>query len=1093
MELDIEAVRKILSDELELFNECAGRHPDMYNEKAAYFRSFTSDKIREMSVDEFRAYLLRFGSFIREDDLDNALIYTDLSVFREYYAGLYDNSINEETWNGFVNNKMVSMSRASEPLYYLDNVNYIYCNSSIKRGLAAISGNVCSSSDDWNEYLRILRICKSMVNIMGDVGYERPDMTVLSKFLAFYQAKKGLFKPKKNSGGIDLSVKTAMYGSMKDMVSQFARDLDLVSRRPDNVRIQNDFRSKYEVFSRLMSDDEILDMISEDDSGLGQLRNEISSMNRSYREFKAECKITPPGRKEALSSYLDKIMSDVDPDIVLDEEQRAAVLAEDDYCLLIAGAGSGKTTTMAAKVKYLVERCNIDPKDILITSFTNKAVDELKQTVNVKMRINANVFTFHAFAFQILREDMEVTPKVESKGGKILSDILGNFVFKDSELLRKLMLFFSYYMNIPEEALKCKNLDEYHELKTKQEFETLKSGMKEYVSAIEYRCSKNKETLMGEYVNSAQEVAIANFLYLNGIDYEYEKTYPHNIPGARKLYTPDFFIKQGDNEAYLEHFGLSEDLKNDMYSDKTLETYMASIGNKRYIHGKYKTKLLETWSQYNDKRQLIDHLSELLVNNGFVLSPRNPEDVYRRMKEVGKEKYLFPFSKFMFRFIELFKTSNFKLEDFEALKGRTDNYRTLLFLDLAKEVYAQYQDILESGNKVDFNDMINLAYEDLKEKESKGIKLPYKYIIIDEFQDIAKQRFDFIRQLSKVSDAKIIAVGDDWQSIYAFAGSKLDIFTKFLDLMGGGRRMNITHTYRNSQELIDVAGAFVQKNINQIPKSLISQKHVEDPVVLRAFDDSNSYMVNLADVVTETVGDIVDEFGEQSSILIIGRYNYDAFKLANTKKFTKMDDGGGISCEKYPNANITFLTAHKSKGLSFDNVIILNLSEDQYGFPCQIEDDPIMRLLIPPESEIEYAEERRLFYVALTRTRNRAFLTVPLKRPSKFIVEMIHDGYLECPEGMNLNRAEKTRSYCPLCGFPLKYQRNKNYGLQLYICTNEPELCDFMTNDKDHPYDIKKCLDCDGYLIVKEKHSLFYGCTNYREDGKGCNHTEMII
>ena len=199
-----------------------------------------------------------------------------------------------------------------------------------------------------------------------------------------------------------------------------------------------------------------------------------------------------------------------------------------------------------------------------------------------------------------------------------------------------------------------------------------------------------------------------------------------------------------------------------------------------------------------------------------------------------------------------------------------------------------------------------------------------------------------------------------------------------------------------------------------------------------------------------------------------------------------------LKCDQYLEANITFMTAHSAKGLGYDNVVIINMLENKYGFPSQIEDDPIMKMVTFEDRTVPYAEERRLFYVALTRTKNRVYIVAPLNKPSRFLVELIKEHDLPCDPNINKQIVDHFPIRCPECGFPLKYEFNKNYGLHLYMCTNEPEVCDFMTNDRIAPGDIFKCPSCeDGYMIVKKSRSRdekFYGCTGYTPDNKGCNY-----
>ena len=787
--------------------------------------------------------------------------------------------------------------------------------------------------------------------------------------------------------------------------------------------------------------------------------------------------------------YFDHILDEIDPSIRLDDEQRRAVVTDDDYCLLVAGAGAGKTTTMAAKVKYLVEKQHVNPEEIIVISYTRKAIGELKDRINNGLRIPAEICTFHKFAFDIVKRFSSEPPEVNLSSYKIIFDMLEHAIFHNKPLMRNLVLFMGYYFDLTEDVFKFENLDHYHMYKASQDYETLKSGLGEYVKKVEQQRSKRVKTITGEYLRSVQEVQIANFLYLNGLDYEYERVYPFDSPSSGKKYTPDFYITQGEHTAWFEHYALTESGYNRIFTPQQIAKYKKEIRDKRAIHTAYHTNLLETWSFYNDRRPLLDHLKETLEKEGFILKPRNLDEVYRKIVETGKDKYIYKLIFFMMNFIEQYKTTGYDAGGFEILRKKTDNPRTLLFLDIAEQVYHHYQATLKKNNEIDFADMINDAHAYLHEIEQQGIELPYKYIIIDEFQDIARQRFNLTKRLSEITKAKVVAVGDDWQSIYAFSGSDITLFTRFLELMGAGTELKITHTYRNSQELIDIAGGFVQKNAAQIQKQLISPKHLKDPVLIREFDDSFMPMKALASQIEAVIGEIIKEFGQKSSILLIGRYNYDMYKLYNTGRFSELPNNG-VKSEAYPNANISFMTAHSSKGLGYDNVVLINMFEGKFGFPCQIEDDPIMKLVTYEDTSMPYAEERRLFYVALTRTKNRVYIMTPQRKPSRFLIELIKENNLLHSDKLNMEVVDLFNLRCPVCGFPLKYEFNKNYGLNLWICTNEVEVCDFMTNDKVHKHDIFKCPKCkDGYMIVKmnpKNGNVFYGCTNYFNSQAQC-------
>ena len=464
---------------------------------------------------------------------------------------------------------------------------------------------------------------------------------------------------------------------------------------------------------------------------------------------------------------------------------------------------------------------------------------------------------------------------------------------------------------------------------------------------------------------------------------------------ARKKYTPDFFLRQGDKEVYLEHFGIREDGTSSFFTEQELEKYKKSVRDKIALHRRYGTKLIYTFSGYTDQRTLLEHLEALLREQGFELNEKDDEEVYRQLVKLESDKYIFRFAIFMETFISRFKTNGYVEKDFDILKKRTDNVRSRLLLDIAREVYREYQAMLIQNRKIDFEDMINRAEEILRESDA-GRELKYKYIIIDEYQDIARQRFNLTKRLAEVCRAKIIAVGDDWQSIYAFSGSDITLFTQFIQLMGHGKMLRITKTYRNSQELIDIAGNFIQENKSQISKRLQSPKHIKDPVVIKLYDDSEKKMQHKAEALNSVLGSIGEEFGEEAEVLLIGRYGFEINQFCKTGEFSQKDNNKTrVYSRRYPKMKISYMTAHSSKGLGYDNVVILNGAEGKFGFPSQIEDDPIMKLVTVEDRSLPFAEERRLFYVAITRAKELLKICyVKTKNgkevsPSRFVEELL--------------------------------------------------------------------------------------------------------
>lgn len=797
--------------------------------------------------------------------------------------------------------------------------------------------------------------------------------------------------------------------------------------------------------------------------------------------------------------YLDSLLVPVDPKIKLDDEQRRVVLSDEDYTLVIAGAGAGKTTTVSAKVRYLVEKKGISPDQILVISFTNKAVGELRDKINKDLGIPCPVTTFHKTGYAILRRQDAERRMIVDQGFmfNVINNYLKGNILENPELVDKLILFFGSYFDAPYEG---EDLNDFFNYISKADFSTIRGNIDEYSEKIINERTGKCQTIARETLRSAQEVQIANFLFLNGIEYTYEKPYPFSITSSYKVYTPDFTITQGDKEAYLEHFGITQDGKNSRYNTEQLTKYKREVNDKVTLHKKHGTDLIYTFSAYNDGRNLLDHLREELIKHGFELHPRSSKEVFEKIVNTEENRYISKLVNLVCTFIQNFKTNGYTTEKFFAWNATSKNERTKLFLAICEQCYHEYTKCLKERHAIDFEDMINDSARILREAEERKIVPNFKYIIVDEYQDISRQRFDLTKELSKLCDAKIIAVGDDWQSIYAYAGSDITLFTHFKETFGYGLELRITKTYRNAQEIIDIAGGFIQKNTEQIQKALISPKHISNPVIIQTYTenvDRKQYegkggkFFLLGETVEKLMKEILSE-NPQSSILLLGRYGFDGFNLTKSADFQYWEKTGNVTSKTFADIEMEFMTVHRAKGLGYDNVIIINAIDSVYGFPSKIQDDPVLHYVVRTDRSIEYAEERRLFYVALTRTKNRVYIVTPQQRPSEFVRELVKD-YPNVTLRGQLDESQQNTGeikHCPICGYPLQLHYKKAYGLKLWICSNEPEMCDFLTNDlRGDGMSILKCDQCkDGYLIVKKgKVKSFLGCTNYTADGKGCN------
>lgn len=786
----------------------------------------------------------------------------------------------------------------------------------------------------------------------------------------------------------------------------------------------------------------------------------------------------------------DELFSNIDGKS-LDYQQRTAVITDEDRTLVLAGAGSGKTLTIAAKVKYLCKIKNINPNEILLVSFTKKSAQEMTERIQKKLGISAQATTFHKLGLEIIKNSSGRRPEVLDEN--VLSDFIHNFfeseLLNHPDLIKNLTEYFTYFLEIPENMEDYSSLGELYEEEKTADLETLKSkyDREKYIRETGAEKSKALRTLNNEQVKSIEETKIANFLFMHGIKYEYEKLYPFESDDPkRKAYRPDFYLC--DYDIYLEHFGISKDFTVPWLSPIEEKKYLDGILWKRDFHKENGTKLIETYSYYSSEGILLKKLEELLVENNVEFKPRDFTDIFNTVYASKSNKYFGEFIKLCCTFITLFKSNNYKTEEIENLrlkylvqeKNEFLCQRTNLFLDIIKILLAEYQNYLYKNNAIDFSDMINNAADLV----SSGCNiLPYKYVIVDEYQDISKSRFNFLKAIADRTGAKFFCVGDDWQSIYRFAGSDISLFTDFEKYFDYTKILRIEKTYRNSQQLIDEASDFVLKNPMQLKKNLRSDKDLDYPLVFWGFDDDPRKSLQ------QMINKIVLDFGINSSVLLLGRTNYDleiAKKTGLFKTFYK-NRKEKLEYIPIPELQIDFLSVHKSKGLEADNVILLNFKNDKLGFPNQIADDKVLNLVLTNAENFKFAEERRLFYVAITRTKNRTFILADNRNPSPFLKEFTASNsvcFISVRQSSNEGQEK-----CPLCktGNLLKVEHN---GKSFVGCSNFPR-CKYSVHDATVLSNPKKCPACGGFLIKgkgkKNKH-WFIGCTNYPY----CEYTEKL-
>ena len=375
-------------------------------------------------------------------------------------------------------------------------------------------------------------------------------------------------------------------------------------------------------------------------------------------------------------------------------------------------------------------------------------------------------------------------------------------------------------------------------------------------------------------------------------------------------------------------------------------------------------KLAITLINNPDMKISNEYYLKYIINEYFNSYGKYNKKQNKLIKRILQEMDIDNLKKLIFTFINLYK-SNYNDINYLLNLYQKSHFINKIYFKIILEIYHIYNQELKASNLYDFNDMIKIATNNIN---NNIIKTNYKYIIIDEFQDTSLNRFKLIDAIMKQNNAKIFVVGDDYQSIYRFSGCNLDIFLNFNKLVSNLNIINLDYNYRNPKEIIDVANSFIMKNKNQIKKETICLKNINKPIKICFYKNKRTAIDKILKYI-------------DTKYLILGRNNKD-------KDLFNVQDK-------------PFLTIHKSKGLEEDNIILINLTNNNNSLPSKIKNHKIINKLIKTDY-YPYEEERRLFYVALTRTRNNIYLLVPKSNYSIFIKELMKN-YKKYIEYINIH------------------------------------------------------------------------------------------
>jgi len=745
----------------------------------------------------------------------------------------------------------------------------------------------------------------------------------------------------------------------------------------------------------------------------------------------------------------------------LTDEQVEACICMDDNVLVVAAAGSGKTSTMVAKVGYVLRQRLATPDQILLLAFNREAAAELGERIRERLADfpgieDVTTKTFDGFGLSVIGEATGQKPRLahwvsDREDVAEIADIAHCLGASDPSFKHDWDLFRTVY---------ARDVGAAGERADPEDFDGRKRGFR---------------TADGKLVKSKEELLIANWLFYNGVSYAYERAYEHDTATEQhSQYHPDFFYP--DIGLYHEHFALDERGQAPAHFG---DDYVAGVRWKRALHAEKGTELFETTSAEIRSDEALRRLAEALVSRGVILNFDPTRETVGPPPMTDQQ--LASTLRIFQQHVKSNRLSQSELEKAAGLHGVLGHdYRSRLFLKLYERVASEWERRLQQCGCIDFEDMLRLAADHI---EAGRYESRFKVILADEFQDSSRARVRLLHALTRASDeVHLTVVGDDWQGINRFAGADLRAMSEFGSFFSHSTTLQLTTTFRCPQALCEVSSAFVQANPKQLKKTVHSTSTFDNrPLqafgfknLAKADDHIEQQLSHMAKLLTE--GRLEAGKGGRTRVLFLGRYKNDRPESLSRwqRKFADQ-------------LVIDFKTVHASKGLEAEYVYVLRLIEGRRGFPSQIEDDPVLQLAMPDADTFPMAEERRLFYVALTRASRQVRLYTSLEKPSRFVTELAaqEQVLVEPVDGEALES-------CPKCQAGVLKLRTSEHGA-FHGCSRYPQ-CEFKRAVADGaavPAPVvrlaqpvapgSECPTCgQGRMrMLDGKHGKFLGCSAY--------------
>lgn len=710
----------------------------------------------------------------------------------------------------------------------------------------------------------------------------------------------------------------------------------------------------------------------------------------------------------------------------LNDRQHEAVVSEDKRLLVLAGAGSGKTKTLLQKLIYLIEEKGVSPSSILAITFTKNATNEMidrliisadnsgeyerllfdkriskaekdreryLQQKKYKWIDGLTVKTFHSFCYSILRNygvnefdnKFRIIGDEKKDEEELSKHVAPETVF---EVIHKLLI------------VQCEDTDYLLQLKRYiLDFIIGKIHLKKVDPKFLPKDGKYFTTLDGTKVRSKSEQFIADWLYRHSIKYEYEPLL--NIKDFS--FHPDFYIPNAN--LYIEHI-----------SDKSFSTK-----DKEEQFQKGNLLLVKTYDSMTKDSAFFNYSLDKIVKNRLPSNYHKTVTLNFKEEFHGYQEDVKDFVQQIIRITDMIKVENIDINLVLENARKDQHERVRHFYELTIPIVKKYIHYCTEKSYLDFNDLILRSTSLFRNHEDIATKYKnkYEYILVDEFQDVNNLQVELIKLLL-TDKSQLFCVGDDWQSIYGFRGSNVSYIVEFENHFKNARTIKLNLNYRSTQNIVEASNEVIKNNKFKVDKDVQASKKSEHKIVVYSGNSEEENIQFCLDKVRELLEDgiINDE------ILFLYRRS----KMYSPYFFRFKNEGIRVQGK----------TIHASKGLEAKVVFIIGLTEGNGGFPDIWLEDRIFQVIKKANHDLLLEEERRLFYVAITRAKDKLFLITEKGNESSFLKEIpeaftvrttlpikaVVDKVITCD--ICFSQLEKLWVVCPYCGQKVKEGEHEN-------------------------------------------------------------------